>query len=101
MNPEVGSYLKDMRVKYQVKSYDEITSLGWIEEAPIKISRKKYYPAIWGQEFQGQALLVVQLTRWHIFKWLGSTDCIGFTVNKDGGREDVDAYWLMHEVGHP
>lgn len=101
MNPAVEIHLKEMRVKYQAKSYDEIMSLNWIEEAPVKINGKKYYPAIWGQEFQGQALLVVQLTRWYIFQWFGSTDCIGFTVNKEGIRENVDAYWLMHEVGHP
>ena len=101
MNPSVERYLKEMRAKYQEKSYDEITSLDWIEEAPVKINGKKYYPAIWGLEFQGQALLVVQLTCWYIFQWFGSTDCIGFTVNKEGIRENVDAYWLMHEVGHP
>lgn len=101
MKPAIENYLKEMRVKYQTKNFDEIVSLGWIEEAPIKIDGKKYYPAVWGHEFQEQALLVVQLTRWYIFNWFGSTDCIGFTVNKEGIRENVDAHWLMQKVGHP
>jgi hypothetical protein len=101
MNSVVESYLKDMRLTYKEKNYDEIISLGLVTDKPVRINGKKYYPAAWGQEFQGQSLLVVQLTRWHIFKLFGSTDCIGFTLNREGTLKHVDANWLMNEVGHP
>ncbi len=101
MNSEIERHLKEMRERYKGINYDEIVNLGWVNEDPVTISGKKYHPAIWGQEFDGQALLVVQLTRWYILRWFGATDCIGFLVNKAGTLSEVDAYWLMHEVGHP
>ena len=101
MKQAVESYLIGMREKYKEASYDEIISLGWISEEPINIDGKKYHPCVWGQEFNGQALLVVQLTRWFVLNWLGRTDCFGLLVGRSGSKEYVDAHWLMHEVGHP
>lgn len=102
MKSEVRAILEDMRLQFEGKSYDEIKSVGWIEQNPISIKKKKYYPAIWSEVFPDEELLlVVQLTRWYFLKMIGSTDCIGFTLNKEGCLRHVDEYWLMHKVGHP
>ena len=101
MNPKILNYLEEMREAYKNKGYDEIVNLGWISEEPVRIDGKKMYPATWGEEFQDNALLVVQLTRWYIFKWFGATHCIGFTLSEEGVLTPVDANWLMHKVGHP
>ena len=101
MNPKILTYLQVMRESYKNKSFDEIVNLGWISEVPINIDGTKYYPAIWGSEFQDNALLVVQLTRWYIVNWFGTTDAIGFTLNEKGALTEVDANWLMNVVGHP
>jgi len=101
MNLEVKEYLEQIREPYKTWSYSEIVDMGWITKESIELNGKKHHPAIWGEEFQDQALLVVQLTRWYFLKIFGATDCIGFLMNGDGTITNVDAYWLMHEVGHP
>lgn len=101
MNPEIERHLITMRERNKNKNYDEIVNLGWVTDAPVIINGKKYHPAILGEEFDGQALLIVQLTRWYIFRWFGETECLGFLLNKAGVLSEVDADWLMHEVGHP
>lgn len=76
--------------------------MGWVVKDPIIINNKKYHPAIWSQSFpDGEALLVVQLTKWYFLKYIGATDCIGFTLTPSGERKYVDEKWLMNEVGHP
>lgn len=102
MKSEVREQLENMRHQYEGKSYEDLKSLKWIEKDPILIKKKKYHPAIWSEVFPDEELLfVVQLTRWYFLKIFGSTDCIGFTLNKEGKLNHVDEYWLMHEVGHP
>ncbi|WP_347332977.1 hypothetical protein [Marinimicrobium locisalis] len=102
MNRTVSEILEGMRDSYRGKTFSEISSLGWIDQVPVKIGWKKYYPSIWSERYGGDsAILVVQLTKWHIPKFFGTTDCIGFIKSKNGDIEDVDAYWLMHEIGHP
>ena len=102
MKTVVREKLEDMRLQYEGKPYEEIKSIGWIEKKPITIKGKKYHPAIWSEAFPDEELLlVVQLTRRYFLNMIGSTDCIGFTLNKEGQLNHVDEYWLMHEVGHP
>jgi len=102
MKMEIRKKLENMRSKYESFSYDEVVGLDWIEEDPIQINGKKYYPSVWSRKFPDQdALLVVQLTRWYFLKMIGSTDCIGFTINPTGVRQNVDEKWLMNEVGYP
>ncbi len=102
MKPEIREQLEKARRQYEGKSYEELKSLGWVEQDPITIQKTKYHPAVWSQVFADEELLlVVQLTRWHLLKLSGSTDCIGFTLRKNGEFKHVDEYWLMHEVGHP
>ncbi|UTA48153.1 hypothetical protein L1F30_01100 [Simiduia sp. 21SJ11W-1] len=102
MKSEVREKLEEMRLQFEGKSFDDLKAMGWIDKSPIAINKKKYHPAIWSQSFgDDELLLVVQLTRWYFLKMIGSTDCIGFTLTKEGELNHVDEYWLMHEVGHP
>ena len=102
MNEKVENILKEMREEFRGKSFEEIQSITWINRDPIKLGWRKLYPAIWSQEYgDSEILLVVQLTSWYIRNIFGSTDCMGFLINNQGSTTDVDAYWLMHEVGHP
>lgn len=102
MDEKVESILNEMRDEFRGKSFEEIQSLSWTNRDPIRVGWRKLYPSVWSQKYgDSQFLLVVQLTRWYIRHVFGSTDCIGFLINDQGVTTDVDAYWLMHEVGHP
>ncbi len=94
--------LEEMREEIKGKTFQEVSSIGWKNHEPIKIGLRKYYPSTWSQEYDdNKVLLVVQLTKWYIPNFLGATDCIGFIQDRSGETSDVDAYWLMHEIGHP
>ncbi|EKE67220.1 hypothetical protein B3C1_19049 [Gallaecimonas xiamenensis 3-C-1] len=76
--------------------------MGWEDLEPVKIRRKKYYPAVWSQDHgDDEVLLVVQLTKWHVPQIIGTTDCIGLIKNRMNRTIDVDALWLMHHIGYP
>jgi hypothetical protein len=102
MVESVKNILEEMRDQERGKTFEQISSIGWVNTEPIKINRRKYFPAIWSQEYgENEVLLVVQLTKWYIPKFFGATYCIGFLQNQKNETTDVDEYWLMHEVGHP
>jgi hypothetical protein len=102
MKETVLKTLKEMRDQYRGKSFEEISSVRWQNRNPITIGWRTYYPSIWSQEYgNGEVLLVVQLTKWYIPKIFGTTDCIGFVQKQNNEITDVDACWLMHEIGHP
>ncbi len=63
MNPKILDYLEEMRDFHEKKSYDDIVNSGSISEELLRIDDEKLHPAIWGLEFQDDALLVIQLTR--------------------------------------
>ena len=91
-----------MRDQFRGKTWEEISCIGWKNRNPINIGWRKYHPSVWSQEYgDNEVLLVVQLTKWYIPKFFGATDCIGFIQNSNNETTDVDAYWLMHEIGHP
>ena len=102
MSEQVQKILEEMRDQVRGKNFDEVSSIGWQNREPIKIGWRKYYPSVWSQEYgENEIILVVQLTKWYIPNFLGTTDCIGFIQNLNNETTDVDAYWLMHEIGHP
>ena len=102
MKTEIRQYLEGMREEFMSFTYDQVVAVKWQERGALVINGNTYYPAVWSQTFpDGEALLVVQLTRRYFFKLLAATDCIGFTLTKSGERFLVDACWLMHEVGYP
>lgn len=102
MKKQIDEILEEMRSKYKVKTFEEISLLDWQNHDPIKIGWRKYYPSVWSQEYgKDSILLVVQLTKWYVPNILGATDCLGFVINRSHEIMDVDAYWLMQEVGHP
>ena len=102
MNDVIREKLEQMRESYESKTYEELLRLGWVKQEPIMICGKKNWPAVWSELMtDGAILLVVQLTRWHLLRIWGSTDCIGFLYSKNGQIEYVDENYLMNEVGHP
>jgi len=102
MDQKIEKILNEMRDEFRGKSFEEIQALNWINRSPFKLGWRKLYPSVWSQEYgDSEFLLVVQLTRWYIRNFFGSTDCIGFLISKGGSTTDVDASWLMHEIGHP
>jgi hypothetical protein len=102
MEKAVLKILEEMRDQYRGKSFDFISSLNWEVHKPIRIGWRKYQPSVWSQEYGiNEVVLVVQLTKWYIPNIFGTTDCIGFLQNQNNETTDVDAYWLMHEIGHP
>ena len=102
MNEKVEKILNEMREEFRDKSYDEIRSLNWINRPAMKIGWRKYYPSVCSQPYgDSDIVLIVQLTKWYIRGFLGATYCIGILLDENGNTTDVDAYWLMHEIGHP
>lgn len=102
MKKAIKETLEQMRATFESQSYDELKVLKPIQQAPIRIDGKRYYPAVWAEILPNDAvLLVVELTHWYFLNWFGSTDCIGFTLTEVGERQYVDADWLMTEIGYP
>ena len=102
MKKTVLKVLEEMRGQYKGKPFDYVLSLGWQNHNPVRIGWRMYYPSTWSQEYgNNEVLLVVQLTKWYIPNIFGTTDCIGFVQNQNNETTDIDAYWLMHEIGHP
>ena len=102
MKDHIRNILEDMRAKYSDFSYEQIKEVGWINLESIKVEGKKYWPSIWSQIHKDDDyILVVQLTRWHFLRILGTTDCIGYKFHKSGSFEEIDEVYLMNEVGHP
>ena len=102
MKDIIRKKLEEIRCQHEDKSYDELKNLGWINMDSVTISKKKYWPAVWSEVMHDEkCLFVAQLTRWHLLRIIGTTDCIGFLLTKNGEKEYVDEEYLMNEVGHP
>lgn len=101
INKLIQAQLTQMRDSYRANSREKLLALDWVETEPISLNGKMYYPAVWSCQYEDMVLLVVQITRWHFMRIVGTTHAIGFLLVSDGRHIDVDAEWLMNEIGHP
>lgn len=102
MKDSIRKILEDIREQYSQYSFEKVKELGWKNMDSIKVEGKRYWPSVWSQiHKKNDMILVVQLTRWHFLRLVGSTDCIGYIFSKSGDVTPIDEIYLMNEVGHP
>ena len=56
-----------MRSQYERLGREEIMSLGWLDLGEVVVGQASYNGSVWSEEWDGQLLLAVQLSKSKFF----------------------------------